>query len=217
MARRRGPTIQSLTLAELKRYDIGRINPASEYGQQFPDQKPADGERFPTLDGVLCDRGRRPDVRFNIEIKTNPTKPDDTRRSRALRPARRRGDPQGARPAQRSTIQSFDWRRLRRGPPKLAPEIATGLPHDREQQHRHGPPGRRPAVALAGRARSQGPGGSVPRLAKAAGCAVWSPFWRNVTAENVAEAHALGLKVMSLDRQRSGRDGPADRSGKLTA
>jgi glycerophosphoryl diester phosphodiesterase len=39
-------------------------------------------------------------------------------------------------------------------------------------------------------------GGSVPRLAKAAGCATWSPFWRNVTAENVKEAQALGLKVV---------------------
>jgi glycerophosphoryl diester phosphodiesterase len=25
---------------------------------------------------------------------------------------------------------------------------------------------------------------------------VWSPFWRNVTAENVKEAQALGLKVV---------------------
>ena len=36
----------------------------------------------------------------------------------------------------------------------------------------------------------------MPRLAKAAGCAVWSPFWRNVTADNVKEAQALGLKVV---------------------
>ncbi len=36
----------------------------------------------------------------------------------------------------------------------------------------------------------------MPALAKAAGCATWSPFWRNVTAENVKEAHALGLKVV---------------------
>jgi glycerophosphoryl diester phosphodiesterase len=39
-------------------------------------------------------------------------------------------------------------------------------------------------------------GGSVPRLAQQAGCAIWSPFWRNVTAENVKEAQALGLKVI---------------------
>jgi glycerophosphoryl diester phosphodiesterase len=39
-------------------------------------------------------------------------------------------------------------------------------------------------------------GGSLPRLARAAGCAVWSPFWRNLTAETLAESHKLGLKVV---------------------
>ena len=33
-------------------------------------------------------------------------------------------------------------------------------------------------------------------LARQAGCAAWSPFWRNVTAANIAEAHALGLRVI---------------------
>ena len=71
-----GPPIHSLTLAELKRYDIGRINPATKYAQQFPEQKPVDGERFPTLAELFAAAG--PDVRFNIEIKTDPTKPDLT-------------------------------------------------------------------------------------------------------------------------------------------
>jgi glycerophosphoryl diester phosphodiesterase len=35
----------------------------------------------------------------------------------------------------------------------------------------------------------------VPRLVKAAGCAVWSPFFRDVTAESMAEAKANGLVV----------------------
>ncbi|NUM80372.1 glycerophosphodiester phosphodiesterase, partial [bacterium] len=39
-------------------------------------------------------------------------------------------------------------------------------------------------------------GGSVPRLVKAADCAVWSPYYRNVTAALVKEAHDLGLKVI---------------------
>src|SRR5689334_2604102 len=30
-----GPTIRSLTLAELKHYELGRINPASAYARQF--------------------------------------------------------------------------------------------------------------------------------------------------------------------------------------
>ena len=39
-------------------------------------------------------------------------------------------------------------------------------------------------------------GGSVPRLVAAAGCSVWSPNFRNVTAASLAEAKALGLKVI---------------------
>ncbi|MGH6623888.1 MAG: glycerophosphodiester phosphodiesterase family protein, partial [Burkholderiaceae bacterium] len=39
-------------------------------------------------------------------------------------------------------------------------------------------------------------GGSIVRLAKAAGCGTWSPFWRNLTPAGVAEAHALGLRVV---------------------
>ena len=45
----KGPMIHALTLAELKTYDIGRLDPASAYAKQFPDQRPANGQRFPTL------------------------------------------------------------------------------------------------------------------------------------------------------------------------
>src|SRR5262249_47203807 len=36
--------------------------------------------------------------------------------------------------------------------------------------------------------------GSAPRLVAAAGCSVWSPHQRDVTAASLAEAKALGLK-----------------------
>ena len=39
-------------------------------------------------------------------------------------------------------------------------------------------------------------GGSLPSVVKAAGCAIWSPFWRNVTPALIAESHKLGLKVL---------------------
>ena len=45
----RAPPIRTLTLAELQRYDIGRINPASAYAKQFPEQQPATASAFPTL------------------------------------------------------------------------------------------------------------------------------------------------------------------------
>jgi hypothetical protein len=39
-------------------------------------------------------------------------------------------------------------------------------------------------------------GGSVPRAVKAAGGAIWSPFFRDVDASSIEESHRLGLKVV---------------------
>ncbi len=187
-----GPVIRTLTLADLKRYDIGRLNPASKYAQQYPEQKPVDGERFPTIEEFFAMAG--PDVRFNIEIKTNPTKPDltlDPERFAELAVAAIRKGKAGA----RSTIQSFDWRGLLAAR-RLAPEIATGcLSIESNNFDTVGRAAAQPSPWLGG-LDLKAHGGSVPQLAKAAGCAVWSPFWRNVTAENVKEAQALGLKVV---------------------
>ena len=40
-------------------------------------------------------------------------------------------------------------------------------------------------------------GGSLPRTIKAAGGAIWSPYFGDVTSALVAESHALGLKVVA--------------------
>ena len=88
----------------------------------------------------------------------------------------------------RTSIQPFDWRTLIESR-RIAPEIDT-VCLTIETSNTNNVAGK-PSPWLAGLE-----GGSVPQLAKAAGCAVWSPFWRNVTSQNVAEAHALGLKVV---------------------
>ena len=183
-----GPTVRSLTLAELKTYDIGRLNPATKYGQQFPTQKPSDGERFPTLAELYAMAG--PGVRFNIETKIDPTKPDETvdpaHFTRLVVEAIR-----AAKKEKRTTIQSFDWRTLVEAK-RLAPEIETVcLTIESRDMNTTGP---RPSPWMAG--LDANPGGSLQQLGKRAGCSAWSPFWRNVTAANVVEAHALGLKVI---------------------
>lgn len=187
-----GPAIRSLSLDELKRYDIGRVNPASKYAQQFPEQKPADGQRFPTLAEFFAQAA--PEVRFNIEIKTDPAKPDLTPDPAAFAALAVDGI-RKAKAEARSTLQSFDWRGLIEAR-KLAPEIATGcltIESNNFDTVQRG--SGRPSPWLGGLDLAAH-GGSVPRLAQAAGCATWSPFWRNVTAENVKEAHGLGLKVV---------------------
>ena len=183
-----GPTIHSLTLDALRRYDIGRVNPATRYGQQFPGQKPADGERFPTLAELYALGGDA--VRFNIETKIDPTSPDETVEPAVF--ARLVIDAvRAAKMEKRTTIQSFDWRTLVHAR-SMAPDIDT-VCLTIESQNMNTVAGK-PSPWLAGLDVTHG--GSLQELAKAAGCSVWSPFWRNVTAEAVAGAHALGLQVI---------------------
>jgi glycerophosphoryl diester phosphodiesterase len=188
-----GPAIRTLTLAQLAAYDVGRLDPASTYAKQFPVQQPVDGQRIPTLAAVLA-LGTGNKVRFNIETKLTPDQAHQTLEPepfailvvQAIRTA-------GL--AQRATIQSFDWRTLREVN-RIAPEIATvcltieSANFDTVQR-------------ASGKASPWHAGltlgdhnGSLPRLAKAAGCSTWSMFWRNLTPEAVTEAHAIGLLVI---------------------
>ena len=107
----KGPPIRTLTLAELKQYDIGRLNPESAYAKQFPEQQPRDGERFPALSELIAfvQASGKP-LRLNLETKITPTQPDDTVDAETF--ARLVVDAiKNAGLAQRATIQSFDWQR----------------------------------------------------------------------------------------------------------
>jgi glycerophosphoryl diester phosphodiesterase len=187
-----GPPIRSLTLAELKRYDIGRINPASSYSRMFPKQIAIDGERFPVLSDVYATIPAP--MRFNIEIKTDPTRPNETANpdyfTRLVVDAVK-----DSKAVDRTMIQSFDWRTLIEAR-KLAPEIPTAcLTIETQNSDTIRRNDAMPSPWLGG-LDPKTHGGSVPQLVKAAGCAVWSPFWRNVTPETLAESHKLGLQVI---------------------
>src|SRR5687767_8846109 len=75
-----GPAIRSLTFAEVKKYDVGRLKPGSAYAKNFPEQRPLDGLRIPALVDVfaLVAERQADHVRFNIETKITPTSGDDT-------------------------------------------------------------------------------------------------------------------------------------------
>ena len=191
-----GPPIRSLTLSELRRYDIGRINPISQYARQFPNQQAVDGERFPKLSDLfdLAKASGKP-VRFNIETKITPTSgsntPDPaTFASLVIAAVRAAGV------SDRVTVQSFDWRTLIEVK-RIAPEIETScltIQTQNDDTVRQGPDGG-PSPWHAGLALRDH-GGSLPALVKAAGCGVWSMFWRNLTAKDLADARALGIKVL---------------------
>jgi glycerophosphoryl diester phosphodiesterase len=168
----------------------------SQYAKSFPNQQAADGERFPRVSELfdLAKASGKP-VRFNIETKITPTSgantPDPATFARLVLAVVRE-----ANVADRVTLQSFDWRTLIEMK-RLAPEIETScltIDTVNDNTVRQAPDGG-PSPWHAGFALRDH-GGSLPALVKAAGCGTWSMFWRNLTPRDLAEAHALGLKVL---------------------
>ena len=191
-----GPFIRTLDPAELSEFDVGRAAPGGKTAEQFPEQAPRDGTRIPTLSEVLA-LGRRPGagaIRFNLETKLTPLAPEETAGpeefARAVVAVLRAEGMLG-----RADVQSFDWRVLfeaRRLAPELSTVCLTAEQSWLDNVHRGRPD---PSPWTAGLDVGAF-GGSVPRLVEAAGCTVWSPYHRDLTAEALAEAHALGLKVV---------------------
>jgi glycerophosphoryl diester phosphodiesterase len=190
------PRILELTYADLKRYDVGRLRPGSPYAMLYPDQAPVDGTRIPTLREVydLARRAGNDEVRFNIETKIDPGQPELTPPPAAFVKAVV-DVVREAKAAGRTVVQSFDWRTLRLVQ-ETAPEIETVCLTTEElggAQLARGQPGASPWL---GGLDADDYGGSAPRLAAAAKCRVWSPRFRDLTAESLAEAHRLGLRVV---------------------
>ena len=202
----RGPDISQLTYEALSRYDVGRLKPGSTYAGGNPEQVPVDGTRVPRLAEVFAlvrASGNRT-VRFNIETKISPLAPGETLPPepfvrKVIDEIRKAGM------ASRSTLQSFDWRTLQVAQ-REAPEIATvyltaqqrfldnvctgvaaGNPNPKSAECA-------PSPWTAGfQLRDHG---SVPRMVKAAGGAVWSPVYDDLDAAKLKEAKALGLRVV---------------------
>jgi glycerophosphoryl diester phosphodiesterase len=190
-----GPALWSLDFRDTRRYDVGRINPASAYAKRWPEQRPVDGTRVPRLAELfaLVKKSGNEAVRFNIETKISPLEPELTpgpeEFARKLIAAIRTGSME-----KRAAIQSFDWRTLQ-VVQKEAPEIPTvyltvekGFMDSIQRD--------KPASPWTASFHVSRYGGSIPRMVKAAGGAVWSPYHAETTREQVREAQSLGLKVV---------------------
>jgi glycerophosphoryl diester phosphodiesterase len=183
-----------LRLEEVRKYDVGQIRPGSAYAAQFPEQHPVPGTRIPTLKEVfdLVRKSGDRHVRLNIETKIDPNHPQespDPERFVALL----LGLVQAEQFSDRVTIQSFDWRTLLLVQ-KLAPAIPTVY---LTQQKGSGATIflDKASVWTAGFNPAEH-GGSLPATIKAAGGAIWSPFFGDVTPALIAESHGLGLSVV---------------------
>lgn len=190
-----GPAIHTLTFAELQPYDVGRIKPGTRYAKQFPEQKAVDGTRIPRLADLfaLVKRSGNEQVRFNIETKISPLEPGltpdpETFAKTLVDLILREGM------APRVTIQSFDWRTLQ-AVQRIAPQVPT-VYLSAQQRFLDNIAADKVLSSPWTAGFQHKDYGSVPKMVKAAGGAIWSPFFGDLTELNVNEAHAIGVRVV---------------------
>ena len=194
---RSGPPLISLSYEELARYDVGRLRPGSAYAARFPLQQAVDGERIPRLADaltlILARGGGR--VRVNIEVKSFPERPQLTPAPETFVEALRCAVQQAQAAAQVS-ISSFDWRVLSAAQ-RLLPEVATGALTEQQSGYDTVRLGSSRASPWLGGLDPQHFGGSVARLVQATGARTWGPDYLDLDARRIAEAHALGLSIVT--------------------
>jgi glycerophosphoryl diester phosphodiesterase len=191
-----GPALVELETAQLRGYDVGRLQPDSKYARRFPEQEGLDGIAIPPLAAVLAraEALSGGTMRYNIETKISPLAPDESPAPEAFAAALVEAV-RSAGVAGRTTIQSFDWRTLRVSQ-DLAPEIATSYLTAEQSwldNIERGRPGASPWTAGFDVDDFEG---SVPRMIAEAGGRIWSPFYRDLREVDLREAGRLGLAVL---------------------
>ena len=190
-----GPAIWTLAFAELQGYDVGRIQPGTDYARRFPTQHPVDGTRIPRLADLfaLVRKAGNEAVRCYLELKLSPLTPERTAQPDEF--ARKVITVVGeAGMTERVAILSFDWRALAAAR-EIAPEIPTVHLSAQQGFMDNIQAGKRASPWTAG-LRVNDFAGSIPRMVQAAGGAAWAPYYEELTRARVKEAQALGQKVM---------------------
>ncbi|MCX6246225.1 MAG: glycerophosphodiester phosphodiesterase family protein [Bacteroidetes bacterium] len=192
--------VKSLSLEELKQYDVGRLDTTSAYSKFFPAQVGMDGVRMPTLREVIrfVNGKTNKKVGFQIEFKTDPEHPDWTYTPAAFAAALYTIlKEENIVPL--CEIQSFDWRCLYEIQ-KLDSRIKTA--YLTEWDNEPGCPWSffdpDPAIAglWTGGVLVKDHGNSIPQMVKDLGGTCWEPEDVELTKATLKEAHDLGLKVV---------------------
>jgi len=188
---------------ELRKYNIGGLNPESKHGKRFKEQKLLKNAKIPKLSELLelASRKENKDVFLNIEVKSTPFKmgltpnPSDTV-SLILK------NIDTYKLEDRIIISSFDWRilyelkkqnsRILRGFITLQQDLSTTKKNIYENS---------PWMA---KNYSLDQLFLIPNIIKSLEGHAWSAFYRDVTKQNVELAHKHGLAtcVWTVNREQ---------------
>ena len=201
------PRIKDLTLAELRAYDVGRHNPDSAYAKARPHSMPVDGEKIPTLAEILevTAQAKKP-FTLQVEFKTSffdrEVSSDPVALTEATVAVLR-----NANYLDRTIFVGFDWAGLLHAKKIVPGAVCWFTTMELDFLRPPKPEGDTPQVAALRAMNDAGTspwaagfdpsrhGNSIQRAIKAAGGDGWFPYFPDATAEAIAEAKALGLKV----------------------
>lgn len=206
------PRIVDLSRGEVALYDVGRARPGSTYAREHPEMIACDGAHIPLLAEIVALARRAPKpFRLFIELKTSLADPTPSASSEYLADAtlavlRKAGY------LERSIVVGFDWRGLRRAK-SVEPAVECWFStrpqswfRDDEAPPEDDPPPQAALQMLRHWARTGtspwaagfdavNHGSSILEAITAAGGDGWFPYAADVTADAIAQAHRLGLKV----------------------
>jgi len=190
-----GPALKTLSLDDLRRYDVGRARPGSRTARRHSGQAPMDDVRIPTLRDLLVLLKAAPGARrlLYVEIKTDPQNPADAPAPETITAAVF-DEFEAADYLDHAKIIAFDWRVLRLSRARQ-PGVRTAhltIPQAMAAQVKRRPDGRSPWTDGCDPLDH---GGSELAAIKAHGGMEWSPHLSDMTPERVAEAERLGLLV----------------------
>ncbi|MCX7005644.1 MAG: glycerophosphodiester phosphodiesterase family protein [bacterium] len=189
-----------LTLKELQRFDVGRLNPASAYARFFPDQVPADGARMPTLREVVrfADKATQKKIRYQVEMKTDPAHADYSPPPEAFAAAVYKVLKEEAL-LDRVEVHAFDFRclyELQKLDRRIRTAYLTSRDNEKGGEESFLSPDPKVAGLWTGGKLLKDYGGSMPAMVKTLGGFAWDPEDAELTKEALDEAHRLGLKVV---------------------
>lgn len=200
-----GPLIRDLTLAEVRRYDCGSLNPSRK---RFPEppRRNLPGTTVPTLAEVFDLAAEiDPSVRFNIEMKVDPTVDETVPLEEFVELLLDLVAARGL--LGRTTIQCFDWRGLELVK-RRRPELTTAALLSQETLDAGDP-----SPWLNGLSFEASGGTALGLVAGARDYVdLFSPYWRLVTPgawgyldSTVEEIQAAGFPVIPWTVNSRGR------------
>jgi glycerophosphoryl diester phosphodiesterase len=192
--------VRSLTLEQVRRFDVGRLNPDSAYSRFFPDQVPVDGTRLPTLRETVrfAESATGKKIGYQIEMKTEPSRPDysappDDFAAAVYKVLKEEGI------VDRVEVHAFDFRclfELQKLDKRLRTAYLTSRDNERGGADSFFSPDPKVAGLWTGGKFVKDYGGSIPAMVKALGGFAWDPEDAELTRESLEEAHRLGIKVV---------------------